>query len=229
MRITPEHCKETDFPWKIEKSNDLNNGSFWRSFTSLISDENSRYLVAYEHTNKFGEPCSPHYHINIHGDLSVKKETIQKWFNKKGAKGNKAYCVQIREDVDDEGRWWRYCCKEALLLHRGFSVEEIGRMVEMAVSERAHQVVTNCKTRDRLVNKNQFRDKLFKYLKDKHPLEENRRDLLKLIGTYYQEQGKTPPFSKLSDIVLDYLVTEKYISWEDWIQGRYAHGSPLER
>jgi hypothetical protein len=143
--------------------------------------------------------------------------------------GNKAYCIQIREDVEDEGRWWRYCCKEALLLHRGFSDEDLGKMVEMAVSERAHQVATNVKTRDRLVNKNQFRDKLFKHLKDNHAAVRDESKLIRLVGEYYQAQSKTPPFSKLQDVVLDYLIVVKSISWEDFIERRYAHRSALLR
>ena len=75
-------------------------------------------------------------------------------------------------------------------------------MVEMATSERAHQVATNNKTRDRLVNKNQFRDKLFKYLSDAHGECRHKRTLIKHVGEYYQDQGKSPPFNKLADIVL---------------------------
>jgi hypothetical protein len=229
VRITPEHCKVVDFSWDFEKSNSANMGCFWDMFTSSFLDDECRYLVAHEATNKFGEPCSQHYHINIHGKVSVQKETLQKWFNKHGAKGNKAYCIQVREDVEDEGRWWRYCCKEALLLHSGFSDEDLGRMVEMAVSERAHQVKTNVKTRDRLVNKNQFRDKLFKHLKDNHPNIRDEKKLIRLVGEYYQDQGKTPPFCKLEDVVLDYLIVVKSMSWEDFIERRYAHRSALLR
>lgn len=227
VRITPEHCKELTFSWILEKSDSGNMGCFWPHFTSFFSDENTRYLVAHEATNKFGEPCSQHYHINIHGEMSVQKETLQKWFNKHGAKGNKAYCIQVREDVEDEGRWWRYCCKEALLLHSGFSVEDLGKMVEMAVCERAHQVKTNVKTRDRLVNKNQFRDKLFQYLKAKHPHVSCECALIQLVGEYYQDQGKTPPFSKLGDVVLDYLIVVKSMSWREFIKRRYADRSAL--
>ena len=95
-------------------------------------------------------------------------------------------------------------------------------MVEMATSERAHQVATNNKTRDRLVNKNQFRDKLFKYLSDAHGECRHKRTLIKHVGEYYQDQGKSPPFNKLADIVLDYLICIKAISWEDWIDERYS-------
>lgn len=223
VRITPEHCKDVDFSWDFGKCSSENEQCFWDVFTSSFLDDECRYLVAHEATNKFGEPCSQHYHINIHGKISVKKETMQKWFNKFGAKGNKAYCIQICEDVEDEGRWWRYCCKESLLLHRGFSVEDLSKMVEMAVSERRHQVATNVKTRDRLVNKNQFRDKLFKYLKEKYPNETNRVKLIQLIGEYYQEQGKTPPFSKLGDVCLDFLISMKHMSWQEYVGWRYAH------
>lgn len=229
VRITPEYCEEKTFCWKIEKSNLENMQLFWGAFTSFFSLDNSRYLVAHETTNKFGEPCSAHYHINIHGEVPIKKETLQKWFNKNGAKGNKAYCIQIREDVDDEGRWWRYCCKEALLLHHGFTDEDIAKMVEMAISERAHQITTNLKTRDRLVNKNQFRDKLFKHLKDNHTTVRDEKKLIRLVGEYYQDQGKTPPFCKLEDIVLDYLIVVKSMSWDEFIERRYAHRSALLR
>ena len=223
VRITPEHCKEVDWGWKIEKSDIGNMQSFWGAFTSLFPDGNIRYIVAHEATNKFGEPCSQHYHINIHGEVPMQKETLQKWFNKRGAKGNKAYCIQIREDVEDEGRWWRYCCKEAVLLHSGFTNEDLGKMVEMAISERTHQIAVNCKTRDRLVNKNQFRDKLFKYLKDNYGHERNERKLIKLIGKYYQDGGKTPPFSKLGDVCIDYMISARHMTWEEYVGRRFAH------
>jgi hypothetical protein len=110
-----------------------------------------------------------------------------------------------------------------MLIFYGFSDERIKQMVEMAVSERAHQVSTNVKTRDRLVAKNQFRDKLFKYLKEQHPNVSCLRKLIKLIGSYYQDNGKTPPFSKLGDVGLDYQVSSGMITWEEWIEERYAH------
>ena len=102
-------------------------------------------------------------------------------------------------------------------------------MVEMAVCERANQVKTNVKTRDRLVNKNQFRDKLFQYLKSKHSHVKDECALIQLVGEYYQDQGKTPPFSKLGDVVLDYLIVVKSMSWREFIMRRYADRSALLR
>lgn len=223
VRITPEHCNKLDFGWDVDKGDLMTNKVFWYHFTSRWFENVDQYILCYEKSNKFGEPCSPHYHINIYGDIKVKKETLQKWFNKHGAKGSKAYCIQVREDVEDEGRWWRYCCKENLVVSYGFSDDRIEQMVEMATSERSHQVKSNVKTRDRLVMKNQFRDKLFKYLKEQHEQVSDTRRLIKLIGEYYQSQGKTPPFSKLFDVALDYQVVSKMVSWEDWIEERYAH------
>lgn len=231
LRLTPSECAVNSFEWAFEKNDLASNKLFWFHLCSYIFGKEvgshlalcstSRVLIASESQNKFGEPTSPHYHINIHVEKQIKKDAFQKWLNRHGAKGNKAYCLQIREDVEDEGRWWRYCCKENLAYAHGFSTEDLSKMVEMATSERAHQVSVNVKTRDRLVAKNQFRDKMFKYLDEKHPDIQNKRKLIKIIGQYYQDQGKTPPFNKLADVALDYLIFAKKISWDEWIEVRY--------
>lgn len=222
LRITPVHCTKVSFAWEYIEGEEVSNKYFIRNLLDYVKMNPSHILIADEATNKFGEPCEQHYHVNIHGKKSIEKAALQKWLNRHGAKGNKAYCVQIREDVDDEGRWWRYCCKENLAYAYGFSGEEVNRMVEMATSERAHQVATNIKTRDRLVNKNQFRDKLFKHLIDDHGECRHKRLLIKHVGKYYQDQGKSPPFNKLADIVMDYLICIKAITWEEWIDERYS-------
>lgn len=95
VRITPEYCNKLDFGWEVEREDLMTNKLFWYHFTSRWFDNVDQYIVCYEKSNKFGEPCSPHYHINLYGDIKVKKETLQKWFNKHGAKGNKAYSNHI--------------------------------------------------------------------------------------------------------------------------------------
>ena len=226
LRLTPSHCTKVSFAWEILSGDEDSIKGILPNLLNYLKMNPSlstRILIADETTNKFGEACEQHYHINIYDErLSLEKPALQKWLNRHGAKGNKAYCVQIHTDVEDEGRWWRYCCKENLAYSHGFSDEEIDRMVEMATSERAHQIATNLKTRDRLICKNQFRDKLFKHLQDAHAGCTVKRALIKHIGEYYQDQGKSPPFNKLADITLDYLITIKAISWEEWLDERYS-------
>lgn len=196
----------------------------------------TKWIACREVLNKFGEITKKHFHLNmyIHDKKNkVKKDTLQKWIRRKGAKGNAAYALQFVEDPKDEDRWWRYTLKEAeydTLNPResnvwhgdAFECEDIWNMQKFAADERKRQVEQNLKTREKLMSKNNFRNKLFKYLEEQFPDEQRKRALIKEIAKFYQKEGNSPPGNKLLDICWDYLVETGRASWDDWIDQKYG-------
>jgi len=183
-----------------------------------------KYTCCLEKLDSKGKPTSPHIHIHMESDRELKKDTLQKWIRTElGASGNKAYCVQVFSDVDDEDRWFRYCFKEkdSPRHSKGFSESEIRDMTLLAQDEREQQVKLNLKTEAELENKHQFRDKMFKHMRLNHPDISDEEEVFELIGNYYRSQNKMIPFSKLRDITNDWLCHAGHITLRSYFQKYY--------
>ncbi len=193
--------------------------------------ENMKYLVAREEYNKFGEKTHLHYHINMELDTEhpltsvYRKDTIAKSLNRKlGLKGNTMYCLRLHESPDDVLRWWRYCCKQGIPFSSSdhFSDHELEEMHKIASAEYQQRVVENKQTRDKLMNKNNFRQKLAKHLHNKldgmlaHNTMVSDKQLWLAIAQYYRDNNTTPPFMKMDDLVVDMKVELKYITLEQY-------------
>jgi len=185
-----------------------------------------RWIIGVEDRDKYGESkdCHLHYHINMgECDIDVDKASMQKWIrNNIHAKGPRSYCLRPWGDLDDEARWWRYPLKQKGIKSHGFTKDELRDMTMLAKDEYSQTAARNIKTRAKLENKSQFRDKLHKYLKTEHTDERNTKKLYVLIAKYYQDQGNVPPTSKLYDCVIDYLTIIGHLSWEDHFE-RHHH------
>lgn len=94
-------------------------------------------------------------------------------------------------------------------------MEWVTEQTMLAKDERKRQIELNCKTEENLINKNQFRDKLFKHLSNLYINEVPNVQLYSAIGKYYQDNGKSPPFAKLMDIVLDFKVCQGWLTFEE--------------
>lgn len=189
------------------------------------------YLVAREDYNKFGEKTHMHYHINMelpneHPLIQpYRKDTIAKALNRQlGLKGNAMYCLRVHESPEDVERWWRYCCKQDIpvISSPDFTEEKKKEMHKIAKAEYQQRVVENKETREKLINKNNFRQKLSKHLHSKldnmakKGLKVSDKQLWLAIAEYYRDQSTTPPFQKMDDLVIDMKVELKYITLEEY-------------
>ena len=153
----------------------------------------------------------------------MKKDTIQKWLRSREICGKAAYCLRVNTDVDDEERWWRYVLKENGLKKyvKGFTEKDYLLLEIKAKDEKQRTANKNNDDLTKLMNKNQFRDKMFNKLKELYPDKKTEKELFSLIGKYYQTENKTPPFSKLLDIVLDFQVFMTFMTFEEYYERRY--------
>lgn len=236
VRITLEFLKNMS-PEALEKDLERTLDNLWSTLNDRFHNP-LRATFCYEYLNKFGEETKPHIHYNCElreetietyhedgqHDLKRLKDNHQTWFRRSlGLSGGKAYCIQIHADVGDVNRWWRYTMKERLLYHVGFtSQDHIDALTAMAKDERSRQIELNLASRSKAMDKNQFRDIMFKHLLDTMPHETNRKKLFCAIGKYYQSKSKTPPFNKLLDVVLDYLIFAKHLTFEAYFDEKYS-------
>jgi len=198
IRLTPKFFNNSD----SDELSDFLRDKILRYFKPI------RYLIAKEKLDSKGRETHLHYHLNMELEEEKKKDSIQKWFRDNNiCKGNKAYSIRTMNDPNDEDRWWRYCCKECLWKHRGFSKDVLEKYGMLSKDERALQIQKNLETEKSIENKNQKRDKLFKWLKDNHPTITETRALFILMVEWYRVVSKdTPPLANkcLLNKVLDY-------------------------
>jgi len=202
-----------------------------QSFLDVEFRVKMKYLIAREEHNKFGEKTHLHYHINMELNTEnplvkpYRKDTIGKALNRQfGLKGNTMYCLRVHESPENIERWWRYCCKQSIPIGSSphFSVEEIKEMNKIAQAEYEQRVVENQATREKINNKNNFRQKLSKYLHEKLDdrlklgYKVSDKQLWLAIAKYYRDNHTTPPFQKLDDLVIDMKVELNYITLEDY-------------
>ena len=190
-----------------------------------------KYLVASEEYNKFGEKTHLHFHINMECTTEhplikpYRKDAIAKQLNRKlGLKGNAMYCLRVHENPENIERWWRYTCKQGIPFSSSpdFKEEEKEEMHKIAKAEYEQRVVENQATRDKIQNKNNFRQKLAKHLHEKLDSMTKRnyqvsdKQLWLAIAEYYRDSHTTPPFMKMDDLVIDMKVELKYITLEEY-------------
>lgn len=190
-----------------------------------VIKEIPRFIWVKEIYNKFGEVTKPHYHLNwelIETGITIKKDTIQKMLNRKyHLKGNKQYCLRVHQHLDEDGheRWWRYVCKQKVpLKYRGFTPEQIQQFHVLANDEYEQAKKKNLKSRDKLMDKNNFRNKLIKHLCKEHnekPFQEDVTIFVR-ICEFYKSNSMTAPFRKLDDLVVDMKVELNLITYKEY-------------
>jgi len=184
-----------------------------------------KFIWVKEIYNKFGEITKPHYHLNwelIETGIKIKKDTIQKLLNRKyHLKGNKMYCLRVHDALDEDGheRWWRYTCKQNIpLKYDGFTEEQINNFHRLANDEYEQRKKENNLTRDKLLDKNNFRNKLIKHLCIKHNEKPYREDVRIFcdICEFYKKTHMTAPFRKLDDLVVDMKCEMGILTYEQY-------------
>lgn len=186
----------------------------------------SRYLIAEERLDSKGRETHLHYHLNCELDRPLRKDTLQKWFRDKGiCKGNPAYCVRAHGDLNDEDRWWRYCCKEKLRWSRGFEKSTLEQYSLLAKDERKREIERNLATEKSMEQKNQKRDKLFSWLKENHKDRKGTKEIFCAMVFWYRTVAKdTPPLANkcLLNKVFDYQMEINVLSAEQYYDDQYG-------
>ena len=140
-------------------------------------DAEPETTCGYEQLNKFGEPTNPHYHLNIHFDVPDLKDPLRsarEWLRREAKslemnlKGNKVWSCTLVEEPTDFRRWIRYPLKESCIrdLTTATDEDELNELILEAKSERKRSIELNIIKREKAVDKQSLKDKLFKWLDD---------------------------------------------------------------
>ncbi len=187
----------------------------------LVQDPSAVYTGGFERLNKYGEPCDPHYHLNADFDPSDLKDPLRSaknWLKKQAIasdyhlKGNKVWSCTLVEEPTDHDRWLRYPLKEYPVMDLTNHPNH-QNLHYIAFEERKRSVEINILKRQKLADKQSFRDKLFKYLDAKnHESNDNdeeeftHRTIWLLILKYYTDQGKAVCFKTINGYTLLYML-----------------------
>lgn len=183
-----------------------------------------RYVYGIERVNKWGEQVSPHIHYKFETNVEIKKNTLQKSFREfmkaygYPVSGVKHYAIMLDIQPDDEERWWRYVLKEegACIGCSSNMSEFVPNNLPLAVDERKLQIKRNLEARERYLDKDSFKGKMFDHFSTELKINQKRQFFIELIK-YYQEKNKVPPFSKLEEYWIDYQILTGLITAEEYV------------
>lgn len=191
-----------------------------------FQDDEFQSTCGYETLNKYGEPCSPHYHFNFRyvvNDLKDPKRSLVSLCRKYAVahgfelKGPHQWCCQLFPDPDDLdhiSRWFRYPLKEnpiqrLCVLDRGSygaSTSDscpLPLLCLLAKDERQRSVESNCLAREKSRNKTQFKDRMFTHLdkvfelSNNHHREPSHKEIWIAIVEYYRSEDKPINFQTI--------------------------------
>ncbi len=188
-------------------------------------DDDFQSSAGYETLNKFGEPCDPHFHLNVQfvaPDLKDPLRSAKEWLRREAnsldfhLKGNKVWSCTLVDEPKDFDRWYRYPFKETPvpeLCSLDFLSPLNQEQVTIAREERKRSIEINIIKREKAIDKQSFKDKLFKYLDDLF-LGEGINELMETIThdkplpdhqeiwvtilKYYTQQGKAVCFKTIN-------------------------------
>lgn len=197
----------------------------------------TRWIYGVENYNKFGEKTDEHIHFKLESEEEdLKKNSLQTLFRRYindrsdiKLKGVKYYAIMMETQPKDEDRWWRYCIKE-----KGARVKCSSNMKDFmtaqmpqAQNERELQIKRNLEARDKYIDKDSFKNKMFaKFAEEKigwyGPPDSKELEFSISLITYYQKKKKVPPFSKIEDYWGDYRIMTAQISPIDYMKEKYS-------
>ena len=182
-----------------------------------------KWIWVKEKFNKYGELTKAHYHLNWWlVDLGIKfsQDTFRKWLNDcMKLKGSAVYCMRCHPDIGDTDRWWRYTCKQVIpIAYSGFLSSAIEEFHKLANDEYEQRKIEKIAMREKLENKNNFRNKLIKHMIKQHKEKPYimDRDIFCDICRYYKKNHQTCPFRKLDDLVIDIKCEIGMLSYEQY-------------
>ena len=227
IRLTLEEAeKACDKPWKVGdeilKEPEPHQNGIVHALHNYLTAKNGKHhreliietipmkwIWVKEKFNKYGELTKTHYHLNwwmADGGYQFNQDSFRKYINTMGFKGVKVYCMRTHKDIGDSDRWWRYTCKQSVpLTYSGFTKAEIDEFHLLANDEWEQRKIENIAKRQKLEDKNNFRNKLIKHLKKIYTEcePESDKQIFCDIAKFYRKSHQTAPFKKLDDLVID--------------------------
>lgn len=195
----------------------------------------SGYTAGFERLNKYGEPIAPHIHFNFQAeymDLLNPKRSVRSWFQKYAEQhefklvGVASWTVQVFEEPQDPGRWYRYPLKENpipelcnYVCANDPSNNPCSISCILAKDERLRSIEANIIAREKARNKIQLKDKLFKFLDDSVDPSTPDKNIRKVVWTtivlWYQNEGKPINLSTCDGYTNLYLLHIGHLTRED--------------
>ena len=192
-----------------------------------LKEEPIRYIVGRENHNKFGEEIKDHYHISLELEEPINLDTFRKMLNRKyGIKGNNMYCLRQHLDLKENSeRWWRYPVKQhPAVASNGFTPLELEVLHTAGQDEYNQRVKENLIAKEKLMNKNNFRNKLIKNLNELYNEvgQPTDKQIYIDIYKYYKNNHQTAPLKKLDDLVIDIKLELGYLTIEEYYTIRHG-------
>ncbi len=185
----------------------------------------TNYVLGFEKKNKYGEDTHYHYHFNFESD--IEKETLRKWLTRTAEKkdyklkGKESYCFQQHNNVDDYGRWFRYCLKENYLkkltsYHPYPGEQSLEELISLAKDERKRSVKSNCERREKMNSKLSYFDKIVEQL-EKEDLK-SKKEIFIFIARYYVEDSKPVNPMTLKGYTYNYMLMKNLMTYEQFYE-----------
>ena len=94
--------------------------------------------------------------------------------------------------------------------------EFVENNIALARDERKQQIKRNIEARDRYLDKDSFKGKMYQHFSEELAITTEREFYIELIK-YYQKKNKVPPFSKLKEYWIDYQIMTNLISADNYV------------
>ncbi len=200
-------------------------------------DPDYQSTAGFENLNKYGESCTPHFHLNAYfvaPDLKDPLRSAKEWLRREAhsndfnLKGNKVWSCTLVEEPKDFSRWFRYPLKETpvpelcdMFPDEALKLEHIH---ELAIEERKRSIEINILKREKAIDKQSFKDKLFKHLdslnygaiKDEAQAfdDPDHQTIWVQTLSYYSDQGKSVCFKTINGYTILYQLHIKTLTPE---------------
>lgn len=208
-----------------------------RSIDKLIKHyELVEYSCGVEKLNKYGEPCDPHIHFNFIADVDrvnpkrCIQDWLRRWFIKRDVelKGNKMWSLQMVEEPKDYERWFRYPLKELpiteLVVREDWKTEDEeidwkAANFTLAMEERKTSIEHNILRREKLRNKDQFKQKMYDFIDEVLKGTDIKKPTYNWIWCeiyhFYQKIEKQINFSVITGYTNLWLADHGFVSAQD--------------
>lgn len=199
--------------------------AIYKHIIKELKEEPIRYIVGREQHNKCGELIKDHFHISMELEEPINLDSFRKKLNRSyGIKGNNMYCLRQHLDLkEDEQRWWRYPIKQhPAVASKGFTEVELDALHTAGLDEYNQRVKENKLAQEKMLMKNNFRNKLIKYLNNKYNgAHQPDKTIFIDIYTFYKEAHTTCPFKKMPDLIIDMKLETGMITIDEYYDIKY--------
>ncbi len=199
--------------------------AIYKHIIQELKEEPIRYIVGREQHNKCAELINDHFHISMELEEPINLDSFRKKLNRTyGIRGNNMYCLRQHLDLkENEERWWRYPIKQhPAVASKGFTSIELDALHTAGLDEYNQRVKENLMAKEKLLMKNNFRNKLIKYLNNKYNgAHQSDKTIFIDIYNFYKEAHTMCPFKKMSDLIIDMRLETRQITIDQYYDTKY--------